>query len=54
MDLTETAAIACRSNVALGSLAVPTRLRFGSSDGIPHIIGTGFVVDARGVVMTAR
>src|SRR5262245_46200513 len=53
MDLTETAAIACRSIVALGSLAVPTRLRFGSSDDIPHIIGTGFVVDARGVVMTA-
>ena len=52
MDLTETAAIACRSIVALGSLAVPTRLRFGPNDGIPHIMGTGFVVDARGVVMT--
>jgi hypothetical protein len=53
MDLTETAAIACRSIVALGSLAIPSRLRFGPNDGIPHIIGTGFAVDTRGVVMTA-
>ncbi len=53
MDLTETAAVVCRSIVALGSLAVPTRFRFGPNDGIPPIIGTGFVVDPRGVVMTA-
>jgi hypothetical protein len=53
MDLTETAAVVSRSVVALGSLAVPTRFRFGPNDGVPPIIGTGFVVDPRGVVMTA-
>jgi hypothetical protein len=53
MDLTETAAVVSRSIVALGSLAVPIRFRFGPNDGVPPIIGTGFVVDPRGVVMTA-
>jgi hypothetical protein len=53
VDLTETAAVVYRSIVALGSLAVPARLRFGPNEGIPHIIGTGFVVDPRGIVMTA-
>ena len=53
MDLTETAAVVYRSIVALGSLAVPAKFRFGPNDGIPHVIGTGFVVDPRGVVMTA-
>lgn len=53
MELTETAAVVYRSIVALGSLAVPARFRFGPNDDIPHIIGTGFVVDARGIVMTA-
>lgn len=53
MDLTETAAVVYRSIVALGSLAVPATLRFGPNEGIPNIIGTGFVVDTRGIVMTA-
>jgi hypothetical protein len=44
MDLTETAAVVSRSIVALGSLAVPIRFRFGPNDGVPPIIGTGFVV----------
>jgi hypothetical protein len=53
VELAETAAVVCRSIVALGSLAVPGRFRFGPNEGIPHIIGTGFVVDPRGIVMTA-
>ena len=53
MDLTETAVGVYRNIVALGSLAVPARLKFGPNEGIPHIIGTGFVVDPRGIVMTA-
>ena len=53
MKLTETAAVVYRSIVTLGSLAVPARFRFGPNDGIPNMIGTGFVVDARGIVMTA-
>jgi trypsin-like peptidase len=53
VELTETAAIVQRSLVALGSLAVPAKYRFGPNEGIPQIIGTGFVVDARGIVMTA-
>ncbi|OFV93088.1 MAG: hypothetical protein A3G76_11675 [Acidobacteria bacterium RIFCSPLOWO2_12_FULL_65_11] len=53
MELSETAAVVLKSVVALESLAVPSRLRFGANDGIPHIVGTGFVVDSRGLVMTA-
>ena len=36
MDLTETAAVVCRSTVALGSFAVPPRFRFGPNEGIPQ------------------
>ena len=54
VDLTETAAVVYRSIVALGSLAVPARLRFGPNEGIPHIIDTGFVVDPRGIVINGR
>jgi S1-C subfamily serine protease len=53
MNLTESAALVFRSVVALGSLAVPSRLRFGPNEGFPQIIGTGFVVDSRGIVITA-
>ena len=52
-DLTETAAVVSRSIAALGSLAVPTRFRFGPNDGVPPIIGTGFVVAPRGVVSSS-
>jgi len=37
------ARIACRTN----------QTQVGPNDGVPHIIGTGFVVDVRGIVMTA-
>ena len=41
------------SVVALASLQIPDRLRFGPHDGIPDVLGTGFVVDTRGIVLTA-
>jgi hypothetical protein len=42
VDPTETAAVVYWSIVALGSLAVPARPRFGPNEGILHTIGTGF------------
>jgi Trypsin-like peptidase domain len=53
MDLVATSAQVFRSVVALASLAVPERLLLGRSGGIPDVIGTGFLVDPRGIVMTA-
>lgn len=53
MDLVATATNVFPSVVALASLAVPERLALGPNDGIPDVIGTGFIVDSRGIVMTA-
>lgn len=53
MDLPETFDRVLPSVVALASLAIPESLHFGPNQGIPQVIGTGFVVDARGIVLTA-
>lgn len=53
MDLPETFEKVRPSVVALASLAIPESLRFGPHQGIPRVIGTGFVVDPRGIVLTA-
>ncbi len=53
MGLPETFERVRPSVVALASLAIPESLHFGPNQGIPQVIGTGFVVDARGIVLTA-
>jgi hypothetical protein len=53
MGLPETFERVLPSVVALASLAIPEGLHLGPSHGIPQVIGTGFVVDPRGIVLTA-
>lgn len=53
VSLPETFASVLPSVVALGSLAIPKSLRYESTSRIPEVLGTGFVVDARGIIMTA-
>src|SRR5262245_46763039 len=52
MSLVETFETVRPSVVALGSRLAQTRQ--GETPGFPTILGTGFVVDARGIVMTNR
>jgi hypothetical protein len=53
MGLPETFERVLPSVVALVSLAIPESLRFEPGHAIPNVLGTGFVVDSRGIVLTA-
>ena len=53
MGLPETFNAVAPSIVALASLAVPPALQVGPWGGVPNVLGTGFLVDPRGVALTA-